>query len=658
MVGVTAAVLATVAAVRIAVPQQQQHQNVQVAAAADGLGYQREAVRMMTWNICGEAGGSRGSSSYCPWRSRPQAKAAAIETIVRQRDLNVVMLQEVCYPDEAAGRGGDRNDLAPLMAALGPGWTYRTAVVARPDGRSDCRGGDLIGTLGQVIAVRGTITSSTVTPLLVAGDPNHYPDTTTKRTSNLLCVRVEGWQNTPCGTHLLHNNDAEYARETASLKQKISGVAVPVLGGDFNTSQGSASTSPIRPLFDAYPECDQQAYAPGDAINEMTHFNSTDAEPAVAQQKLDYVFAASGFTYCDSLTEFADTNTNTAAADDPAGLSDHAPLLAFTRGQALTWKFDEAAGTTTADSSINGLTGKLAGGVTRSTERVRSLRFDGTGTVVSGVDGTVNVFDSRRGLTVSVWAKPDAAAPNGSLINQANNNGSPVDLSYTGGKWRFAMVTADAAGAAVDQVLATAQPGAWTHLVATHDPVTAKMNLFVNGTLAGSVAHTKRVPSGTPVTVGTAYQGGLDDLQLFPYALASAEITKLRAGQTMLPAVPTGTDTIPAADTANPGCHQNGGYGTVPSLTPRLSATVRHDDPTVPVRGEFSIWDNTDAGQPQPIYLGGPGSASNYVTGSGTVSVTLPTLIAGHSYGWYVRTSDGTNVSATAPVCHFVAAAG
>ncbi|BEL05940.1 hypothetical protein Q0Z83_041310 [Actinoplanes sichuanensis] len=71
----------------------------------------------------------------------------------------------------------------------------------------------------------------------------------------------------------------------------------------------------------------------------------------------------------------------------------------------------EAGGTSTADSSINSLAGKPAEGVTRSTERVRSLRFDGTGTVVSGVDGTVNVFDTRRGLTVSVWAKPDAAAP-------------------------------------------------------------------------------------------------------------------------------------------------------------------------------------------------------------------------------------------------------
>ena len=53
----------------------------------------------------------------------------------------------------------------------------------------------------------------------------------------------------------------------------------------------------------------------------------------------------------------------------------------------------------------------LANGVTRSTERVHSLRFDGTGTVASGVEGTVNNFDTRRGLTVSLWANRTRQLP-------------------------------------------------------------------------------------------------------------------------------------------------------------------------------------------------------------------------------------------------------
>jgi endonuclease/exonuclease/phosphatase family metal-dependent hydrolase len=651
-IGVTAIVLGAFTAVHQTPPPPQQ---VTLATVDPDAGdYQRESIRMMTWNICGEAGGSRGSSSYCAWRARPQAKAAAIETIVRQRDLNVVALQEVCYPDPANGRGGDLNDLAPLMAALGPEWTYRTAAVPRPDATSHCRGGNLVGTLGEVLAVRGTIASSTVTPLLVAGDPNYYPDPTTKRTSSLLCVRVDGWQNTPCVVHLLHTSDPEYARETASLKQKIGSVTSPVLAGDFNTSQGSAATSPIRPLFDTYPECDQQAYAPGDTVNETTHYTSTTDAPAVTATKLDYVFASSGFAACDSLTEFATGGANVPGADDPAGLSDHAPVVAVTRGSALTWKFDETDGTRAADISGNGINGTLGAGVTHSTERAHSLRFTGAGALTSDTD-TLNRFDTRHSLTVSIWAKPDAGAPTGSLLRQDGNAVAPIDLSYNGGLWQFSLATDDVPGATIDRVGVPAATGVWTHLLATYDAVAGKMSLAVNGTAAGTATHTSRAPSGVRLTVGAAWRGAIDDLQLFPYVLTSAEITKLRSGQAMLPAVPTGTVTVPATGSGDPGCHQNGGYGTVASLTPRLSAYVQDGDPTVPVRGEFSIWDNTDPNQPQPLYLGGPGSASTYVTGAGTVSVPVPTLISGHSYGWYARSSDGTTTSATAPVCHFVA---
>lgn len=654
-VGVTAVVLTSFAIVRLAGPAPAPPQRP-AAATADpgGVAYQRESIRMVTWNICGEAGSSRGVNGYCAWRARPQAKVAAIETIVRARDLNVVMVQEACYPDPAPARAGSNNHVELLMAALGPEWTYRTAEVPRAGTGSRCRAG-LNGTIGNAIAVRGKITSATVTPLLVAGDPAYYPDPTTDRTSSLLCVRVEDWQSTPCVTHLLHTSDPEYLRETASLKQKVAGVTWPVLGGDFNTSQGANPTSPLKPMFDAYPECDQQAYLPGDTVNETTHYTpGTTETPTVTATKLDYIFATAGFVGCDSLVELADNTVNTAGADEPTGLSDHAPVVGVTRGQAVTWPFNETSGSTTADASGNNLTGTLAGGVTRSPARAHSLAFDGTGTV-TGVKDTLNLFDARHSFTVAAWANPATGAPTGSLLSQAGNAATLLNLSYSAGQWRFGLAAADTADAAIDQVSAPATTGKWTHLVAGYDAVTGKMSLFVNGTLAGTATHTKRQPTGVPAVVGAKWVGGIDDVRLYPYALTTTEIGKLRTDETMKPAVPTGTTTIPAGTGGDPGCHQNGGYGTVASLTPRLTAHVSHDDPTVPVRGEFSIWDNTDPSQPQPIYLGGAGSASDYVTGGGTVSVQVPTLLSGHSYGWYVRAGDGTITSTTAPVCHFEA---
>ncbi|MEV6599401.1 LamG-like jellyroll fold domain-containing protein [Actinoplanes sp. NPDC051346] len=650
----TTVVIGTVTVVRghlMAEPPRQ----VAVAAEPDGDAYRRESIRVMTWNICGEAGSSRGRPGYCAWRGRPAAKAAAIATVARQRDLNVIMLQEACYTATESGRTGSNNHLEPLLALLGPEWTFRTAEVPRAGSGSRCRGG-LNGTIGNVLAVRGKITSATTTPLLVANDPLYYPDQGTDRTSSLLCVRVDGWRSTPCVTHLLHNQDAEYARETASLTAKVAAVDGVVLGGDFNTQLGNSPNSALKALFARYPECDQRAYLPGDAVNEPTHFDPGVTEsPTVTPTKLDYIFAAAGFTGCDSLVELADPTVNTSGAEDPLGFSDHAPVVATTRGSALTWRFDEDGGRTVADTSGNGLTGTISGDVTRSNARGHSLQFGGAGTVTAA-DGIIPM-DTRRSITVSMWARP-AAGSSGTALSQSGNAAAGLVLAHDApGQWRFAMATGDLPGAKVDQVTAPAKAGEWAHLVARYDAVGGQMSLFVNGALAGTAAHTTRMSANGLPVLGTTWVGGIDDLRLFGYPLSDGEIAELRAEQTMRPAIPTRTDTVPDAGPRGPGCDQNGEYGTVASLTPQLTATVTHDDPTARVYAEFSIWDNTDKSAPQPISLGGPGSASGAVTGSGTVSVRVPTLIKGHRYGWYVRGTDGTSTSPTATRCHFVAGA-
>ncbi|MCM2430347.1 hypothetical protein [Streptomyces sp. RKAG337] len=107
-------------------------------------------------------------------------------------------------------------------------------------------------------------------------------------------------------------------------------------------------------------------------------------------------------------------------------------------------------------------------------------------------------------------------------------------------------------------------------------------------------------------------------------------------------------------------------------LTPQLSARVTGTDPSRPVRAQFLLRDNTDASLPQPVLMDGPGSdtldpvgsvGSGSVAGSGTVRVSTPKLISGHSYGWYARTVEGprhalARSSPTSAVCHFIAVAG
>src|SRR5688572_14810723 len=57
-----------------------------------------EQIRAISWNICGEAGGATAADSgYCAYRNYPAEKVQQITALVRNRGLNVVMLQEVCF---------------------------------------------------------------------------------------------------------------------------------------------------------------------------------------------------------------------------------------------------------------------------------------------------------------------------------------------------------------------------------------------------------------------------------------------------------------------------------------------------------------------------------------------------------------------------------
>ncbi|MEV4755586.1 LamG-like jellyroll fold domain-containing protein [Micromonospora sp. NPDC049559] len=620
-------------------------------AASDpaGTAYRQESVRAMTWNICGEAGGSRGDAGFCPYRNEPQRKVDAVVDVINQRRLDAVMLQEIC-----SGAPGSHLDL--LQAALGPGWSTTWAEMRRPDGRADCRGG-LAGTLGIAVAVRGSITERTETALpMPAG---------VLKTPKLLCVRVAGWTTRICATHISHDTETEFGPQIAKVTEVVGDEPWVLLGGDFNSSY-PYSTDTLKSLYDRFAECDEQAYYPGEAANEPTHMNNgSDEEEPRPATKLDYLFGRAGFTNCDSWQQLADTTRNVSTSTEPpSGISDHAPVYGYTRGAPLAgWRLDAGGGTVAADWTGHGRTGTLAGGVTWSAERAGSVALDGTGTVATAGP----VVDTTRGFTLSAWAKAAPGAPISVLASQDAQRTSGFMLWYdpTGPTWRFGMPVADADGWNVDEVRSSvaARTGVWTHLVASYDAAAGQLRLYVDGAAAGTRSHTARWSATGPFVLGrdringnpnALWRGGIDDVQLYDYPFTAAEVAALRADQRLLPLVPTGATTVPAAtDPADPGCHQNGGYGSVATATPRLSVTVAHGDPTVPVRADSSIWDNTDPSQPQPIRLGGPGSASGYVTGGGTVSVPVPPLLDGHQYGWYARAADASATSATMPVCHF-----
>ncbi|MFI1796448.1 FG-GAP-like repeat-containing protein [Streptomyces sp. NPDC020379] len=310
-------------------------------------------LRVVSWNICGEAGGLRGQDGYCPYRNDPQAKVDQIAQVAAERDANAVMLQEVC--GEAPGSHMER-----LRTALGSGWSIAHAPGARPDGTTNCRGG-LSGTLGVGIAVKGRITETTAT--------NTVPGGGDQQTLPILCVRVEGRSTRICTTHILSDPaDPRRPGQIRNVKNEIWPDRYQlVLGGDFNMFPDTAE---LKPISDEFDECDRRSYGAGDTVNEPTH-HSWDEKGGHVWRKRDHIFAswgesASQFTSCEVDRTRMDTTENAPDSGPPNGYSDHAPIIGYLKPPRHLSTSGDFDGDGKADLAVLYGQGKTSDGHNRS----------------------------------------------------------------------------------------------------------------------------------------------------------------------------------------------------------------------------------------------------------------------------------------------------
>ncbi|MFJ1588888.1 endonuclease/exonuclease/phosphatase family protein [Kitasatospora albolonga] len=278
-----------------------------------------KTLRIISWNICGEAGGERGQSGYCPLRDRPERKAERIAALARERDANVIALQEVCG-------GAPGSHLALLRAALGAGWSVRHAEGARPDGETRCRDG-LSGELGVAVAVRGEIVGTRSRNAL---PPD--PEGGSRQTLPVLCVRVGGWSYTPCTTHILPGEEPRVREQILAVRAFVRQEDRPaVLAGDFNRNSGAPQLSPLVSSFSVCPgknakEADAVTYRAWDRERQTPSFH-----------RLDHIFfdtppdVRSALVDCGVVTELMDTTPNEPGGPEPDGYSDHAPVYADLR---------------------------------------------------------------------------------------------------------------------------------------------------------------------------------------------------------------------------------------------------------------------------------------------------------------------------------------
>lgn len=323
-------------------------------------------IRVLDWNICGEAGGCPSSS--VAGKPAPEVQqeelAARVAELVTKKNAEAVFLQEVCGDDakndrsydtkqadkslvtwvgeklNAGKTGADRWDVAFVpytrpaenrFATEVPVAPYPTASkptknpeypprYGNPSTTSDfrCRGPYKVGVQGMAIAVKGS---------LAADKREEYeldsPDA--GLWLKVLCVtRATGAQVRLCTSHLTpkdedrdHREGYRYRGEQVQRLTEIVGDgADTVFGGDFNArppaDNDAIDGNVLAPLYSRYRECEQEASGTvAQGSGTMWNYPTPTASgaptppPYRSDRKYDYLFSKGSFTSCEVVADTA-----------------------------------------------------------------------------------------------------------------------------------------------------------------------------------------------------------------------------------------------------------------------------------------------------------------------------------------------------------------
>ncbi len=227
----------------------------------------------------------------------------------------------------------------------------------------------------------------------------------------------------------------------------------------------------------------------------------------------------------------------------------------------LRWQFDDAAGTIASDSSGNGRHGDVndVNGVSwvNDPERGWCLDFAGGDYVL---DNDANTYlDGLRGLTVAVWVKNREVAPTdqGFIIFQDPDGTDHRDLRYDAAGASTGGTSVIKCGATVGtpppetwqeyESTSGVQTTAWQHVAMTWSTGN-DVKLYINGvadtvgpiqaTLVGTTIGYNRVLVGKgckDAAADAGWNGLIDDVQIYNYALSASEIATVMGGGTIAP---------------------------------------------------------------------------------------------------------------------------
>lgn len=213
------------------------------------------------------------------------------------------------------------------------------------------------------------------------------------------------------------------------------------------------------------------------------------------------------------------------------------------RPARMVFHMDDDAGATALSGRADVYPAVLKGGAASGSAGVdgNALTLDGTDDYATTGGPHINTSYS---FAVSTWVKlpktkPTHAATVFAQIG-ATVTGPTLYYSNSYDRWVFAQRSADTADSTVVRAMqpdgTTAYGGEWTHLVAVQDTVADKLSLYVNGTLAGTVALLPTWYAGGAWQIGAGafegsptafFPGQIDDVRLFDRPVSAGEVQQL-----------------------------------------------------------------------------------------------------------------------------------
>ena len=234
-----------------------------------------------------------------------------------------------------------------------------------------------------------------------------------------------------------------------------------------------------------------------------------------------------------------------------AGSREAASLPAQSVGSLVSyWKLDETTGTTSVDS-IAGNNGNFSpnpptivtAGLPPALQFANPACLDFEESLATAVIVPDSPETSLTGdFTLSAWINPESyPGHQQGIIEKWFWNGSTAEDGYMlrlGNSMTLkCSIAGPAPGGTNGGSGSTAIPtGTWTHVAATFDTLTGNIQIYVNGTLDGTGSSPILPPDGgANLEIGRAmganeFDGLIDDVRIYDYALLSGDIQQLAAG--------------------------------------------------------------------------------------------------------------------------------